>query len=202
MFSAEQIIAEYKKNKAFYSRGGITVTGGEPLLQMDFLIELFTLAKQSDIHTAIDTSGVTYSEKNTEYLEKLDRLMEVCDLVMLDIKHIDSKRHKALTGKENKSILAFAKYLDKKGVPIWIRHVVIAGYTDSESDLFALGEFIGGLKHLKALDVLPYHTLGKGKYASLGMKYPLEDVPPTSKEAAERAKATILSGIMAARKKK
>ena len=127
--------------------------------------------------------------------------MQVCDLVMLDIKHIDSEQHKALTGRENENILAFAKYLDKKNISIWIRHVVIEGYTDSEQDLYALGKFIGGLKSLKALDVLPYHTLGKEKYASLGLKYPLDDVPQTSKSAAERAKATILSGIRAARGK-
>ena len=193
--SAEQIIREYKKNRGFYSRGGITVTGGEPLLQIDFLIRLFTLAKDEGIHTAIDTSGVTYSETNAEYRKKLDELMNLCDLVMLDIKHIDTKKHEALTGRGNENILAFAKYLESVCVPVWIRHVVIAGYTDSETDLLRLGEFIGELKNLKALDVLPYHTLGKEKYTTLGIKYPLENTPQASREEAQRAKEIILRGI-------
>ena len=199
--SPEEIIEEYWKNRHFYRDGGITVTGGEPLLQVDFLIELFKLAKSKGIHTCIDTSGITYIEKDIEYRQKLDNLMKFCDLVMLDIKHIDQESHKRLTGHSNERILAFAKYVDSKSIPIWIRHVVVQGYTDKEEHLFALGQFIGKLKNLRALDVLPYHTMGVNKYKQLGLSYPLENVPATAQSTAEQAKKIILSGIYSVRKK-
>ena len=193
--SVSEIISEYEKNRAFYSKGGITVTGGEPLLQVDFLIELFREAKRRGIHTCIDTSGITYSETNKAYLAKLDELMKYTSLVMLDIKHINPEKHKKLTGKENSGILAFARYLDEKGIPIWVRHVVVDGYTNDEHDLYELGKFIGTLKNLKALDVLPYHTMGVSKYKEMGLEYPLMNVPSLEKGEAVRAKAIILSGV-------
>lgn len=197
---ADEIIAEVEKNRPFYKGGGITVTGGEPLLQIDFITELFRLAKERGIHTAIDTSGVTYSENNEAYREKLDRLMKYTDLVMLDIKHIDTEAHKALTGRANENILAFARYLEEKGVPLWVRHVVVEGYTDNPDDLYRLGCFIGRLKNLKALDVLPYHSLGEVKYKALGLNYALAGLPSLSKESAAEAKEHILRGIREARK--
>ena len=197
--SAAELLDEYRKNRDFYKNGGITVTGGEPLLQLDFVTELFRLAKDYGIHTTIDTSGITYAE-NEEYLARLDELMKYTDLVMLDVKHIDSDKHKALTGHGNERILAFAKHLEKKGVELWVRHVVIEGYTDGEDELYRLGRVIGALKNLKALDVLPYHTMGKAKYRELGIPYPLEATQPTSKEAADKAKKHILSGIYNIRK--
>ena len=193
--SAEEVISEYEKNRAFYSKGGITVTGGEPLLQIDFLIELFSLAKAHGIHTCIDTSGITYSETNTEYTKKLDELMKYTDLVMLDIKHIDSEHHKRLTSHGNERVLAFAKYLEKKNIPLWVRHVIVEGYTDDPKYLRELGRFIGTLKNLKALDVLPYHSMGKSKYDSLGIPYPLEGLPALDKQKAVEAKSYILEGI-------
>ena len=111
------------KNHEFYQNGGITVTGGEPLLQIDFLLDLFRLAKQNKIHTCIDTSGITYHPKASDYNRKLDELMTLTDLVMLDIKHIDPESHRSLTGQDNADILAFAQYLDAKNVPLMIRHV-------------------------------------------------------------------------------
>lgn len=199
--TAEEVIAEVEKNRAFYSKGGITVTGGEPLMQTEFVTELFRLARELGIHTCIDTSGITYSSSNREYLAKLDELMKYTDLVMLDIKHIDSASHKGLTGHTNENILLFAKYLEARGIPLWVRHVVIEGYTDDEVWLRALGRFIGGLRNLRALDVLPYHTMGKDKYRELGLKYPLEGVPALDKSRAEWAKQIILSGIQEIRKK-
>lgn len=201
-YTADELIFEYKKNKQFYSRGGITVTGGEPLLQTDFLIELFRLAKNEGIHTCIDTSGITYSEKNKKYSEKLDRLLGLTDLVLLDIKHIDTENHKKLTGHKNENVLAFAKHLEELKIPVWIRHVVIEGYTNDSEDLLNLGRFIGSLKNLRALDVLPYHTLGAHKYKELGIPYPLENLPSLKKEEAEKAKLKILEGIYEVRKKK
>ena len=191
----EEIIKEYKKNKAFYQKGGITVTGGEPLLQIDFIVRLFTLAKSEGIHTCIDTSGITYNENNPEYLNKLDILMSYTDLVLLDIKHIDTKKHKEITGQGNEHILKFAKYLEKKNIPLWVRHIIIDGITDNKEELIALGNFIGGLKNLKALDVLPYHTMGVGKYKELGIDYPLDGVQPTSVKKTSEAKQYILQGI-------
>ena len=197
----DEVIAEYEKNRAFYSRGGITVTGGEPLLQLDFLAELFTLAKARKIHTAIDTSGITFSESE-QYLSRLDKLLALTDLVLLDIKHIDGAVHEKLTGRPNERVLAFARYLEKKNIPLWVRHVIIEGYTTSPDELRSLGRFIGSLKNLKALDVLPYHDMGKEKYKELGIPYPLEAMPSLDKSEALKAKGYILEGIGEARKKK
>ncbi len=191
----EEVIAEYNKNRSFYAKGGITVTGGEPLLQVDFLIELFKKAKEENIHTCIDTSGATYNSKNVEYTAKLKELMKFTDLVMLDIKHIDAQKHKNLTGKGNDRILAFAKFLEISNIPVWVRHVIVEGYTDNVEDLIALGEFIGSLKNVKALDVIPYHSMGEVKYKELGIKYPLEGMVPVSTQHAQMAKKYILDGI-------
>ena len=125
--------------------------------------------------------------------------MTVTDLVMLDIKHIDPEEHQKLCSQPNDRILAFARYLDEKLIPVWIRHVVVPGITDNEDWLYQLGNFIGTLKNVKALDVLPYHNMGKSKYENLGMEYPLGDTPPLSKEAAVAARKIILSGIRDAR---
>ena len=191
--SAQSLIQEYMRNRAFYSKGGITVTGGEALMQIDFLLELFTLAKQNGIHTCLDTSGVTFPSGDTPYRHKLDALMRVTDLVMLDIKHIDPEEHRKLTGHSNERILAFAKYLDEKQIPVWIRHVVVPGITDDPVQLSRLGDFIGGLSNVKALDVLPYHIMGIMKYEKLNIPYPLEGVPPATKQQAVEAKKLILA---------
>ncbi len=193
--SLSEIISEYEKNRAFYEKGGITVTGGEPLMQTEFVTELFREAKKRGIHTCIDTSGITYSETNAKYLEKLDELIQYTDLVMLDIKHIDTAKHKILTGHGNERILGFAKYLEKKKIPLWVRHVIVEGYTDNEEDLSNLGKFIGSLKNLRALDVLPYHTMGKSKYEEMGMEYPLGNMPALDAKEALKAKEIILRAI-------
>ncbi len=191
----EEIINEFIKNRAFYSKGGITVTGGEPLLQADFVAELFALAHRNGIHTAIDTSGITFNSGSEQAKAKLDEVLKNTDLVMLDIKEINDEKHKALTGSSNKNILAFAKYLEEKNIPLWVRHVVIDGYTNNEEDLRELGRFIGTLSNLKALDVLPYHTLGKSKYKELGIPYPLEGIPPLEGSKALSAKIIIMEGL-------
>ena len=164
-------------------------------MQVDFLIDLFTLAKKENIHTCIDTSGITFKPGNTEYIKKLDQLMPLTDLVMLDIKHIDPEKHKELTSQPNDGILAFAKYLDEKHVPVWIRHVVVPGITDDDKYLFELGYFIGQLSNLEALDVLPYHDMAKPKYKELGIDYKLKDLKPLDKSVAIEKKAVILEGI-------
>jgi len=192
LMTAEELIQAYEHNRAFYQNGGITATGGEPMLQMEFLTELFTLAKRKKIHTCLDTSGICF---HPVCPEKYDKLLEVTDLVMLDIKHIDDEQHKKLTGHSNQNILAFAKYLSEKNIPVWIRHVIVPDWTDSTEEQTRLGYFIGGLKTLKALDVLPYHDMGKAKYHELGIPYPLEEVKPVDKETAVQAREQIIKGI-------
>ena len=200
VMEASYIIEQYERNKGFYRGGGITVTGGEPLMQVDFLIELFTLAKQKGIHTCIDSSGIAFNRKNEAFLEKMDKLVALTDLVMLDIKHIDPEKHKELTSQPNENILEFAKYLNEKQVPVWIRHVVVPGITDVDEYLYKLGYFIGEFTNLKALDVLPYHTMGKVKYENLGIEYKLKDVPPMDKTKVIEKKKVILQGIKDRRK--
>lgn len=195
IMEASEIIAQYERNLPFYKGGGITVTGGEPLMQVDFLIELFTLAKEKNIHTCIDTSGIAYKPENKEFIEKLDKLMSLTDLVMLDIKHIDPIKHKELTQQPNDGILAFCEYLNDRNVDMWIRHVVVPTITDDDTYLYKLGYFIGQFHNIKALDVLPYHTMGKAKYEQLGMEYPLDGIPAMDKNKVIDKKQVILQGI-------
>lgn len=190
-----QIMAQYEKNRAFYSRGGITVTGGEPLMQMEFVTELFSAAAHRGIHTCLDTSGITFRPDSQELTDRFDKLMSVTDLVMLDIKHIDPAEHVKLCGQPLKPVLEFARYLDEKAVPVWIRHVVVPGITYDQNELYRLGTFIGTLHNVKALDVLPYHDMGKIKYKELGMDYPLKDVQPLGKDEALAARQMIVKGI-------
>ena len=200
--SAEDLLAEYEKNKMFYRSGGITVTGGEPLLQVDFLIEFFSLAKKRGIHTCLDTSGITFTTVTSDYRKKIDELMGYVDMVMLDIKHINSDKHKTITSHGNENVLEFARYLAERNVPVWVRHVIVKGYTDDPDDLRTLGRFIGGLNNVKALDVLPYHAMGEAKYRELGIRYPLEGMPALEKSEAEMAKLHILEGIREVRRHK
>ena len=193
--TVEEVLGEYNKNRSFYKSGGITVTGGEPLLQIDFLLELFEKAKEQGIHTCIDTSGITYRPGKSAYNEKLDKLMYYTDLVMLDIKHIDPEHHKKLTGQDNAGILAFTKYLEEKNINVWIRHVIVPNITDDPVYLRELGRFIGKLKNLHALDVLPYHSMGVAKYHELGIPYPLEGTEALKTEDAVKAKKYIFEGI-------
>lgn len=195
LYTPEEILTQYRRNKPFYKDGGLTVTGGEPLLQVEFLLELFTLAKKEDIHTCIDSSGIAFDPDNAEWMATLDKLLEVTDLVMLDIKHIEPEHHRKLTGHTNEKILAFAEYLSQKQVPMWVRHVMVPTITDDEKYLYDLGWFLGGLTNLKALDVLPYHTMGIPKYEKLGLPYRLKDIPPMDKGVLVEKKKSIIQGI-------
>ena len=193
--TAEELMEEYDSYKEFLKSGGITATGGEPMAQPEFLTELFSLAKSRGVHTCLDTSGIVFNPENHE---KIDKIIDYTDLVMLDIKHIEDEEDKKLTGKSNKNILAFAEYLRDRNIPLWVRHVVVPGITDDEKELLGLGKFLAGLTNLKALDVLPYHDMGKVKYQNLGIDYPLKDVEPLSKEKAIEARDVIMRGIKAA----
>lgn len=195
LMSVDEILKQYDGVKEF-CKGGITVTGGEPLVQIDFVTELFKKAQEKGIHTALDTSGLLFNRDNTQ---KIDELLEYTSLVMLDIKHIDNEEHKILTGHPNTAILDFAKYLSEKNIPVWIRHVVVPEITYNEDYLTQLGEFLAGLKNIKALDVLPYHDMAKGKYKELGLTYPLENTSPLTKEEAINARNIIIKAIKAKR---
>ena len=189
--TVSDLLNKYDGVKEF-CKGGITATGGEPLLQIDFLIELFKEAKLKNIHTALDTSGVTFTTDNTL---KFDELIKYTNLVMLDIKHIDEAEHKKLTGHTNKNILAFAKYLSDNNIPMWIRHVVVPEITFKEEYLKELGQFIGTLKTLQALDILPYHNMAEKKYDELKINYPLKNISPLTKEEAILARNIILENV-------
>ena len=186
--SVEEILNQYDSVKEF-CKGGITVTGGEPLMQIEFITELFKKANEKNIHTALDTSGILYNENN---IEIFDELIKYTKLVMLDIKHIDDDEHIKLTRHSNKNILAFAEYLSKNKIPMWIRHVVVPGITFNEDFLRRLGNYIGKLNNVTALDILPYHNMAITKYKDLGIKYPLENVPPLTKEEALYARQIVL----------
>lgn len=190
-YTVAQVLEKYDGVKEFVQSGGITVTGGEPLLQIDFVTELFKAANARKIHTALDTSGITFNRDNTE---KIDELLKYTDLVLLDIKHINDEEHKKLTGLSNRNILDFARYLSEKSKPVWIRHVVVPGITFNEGYLKELGKFLSSLKNIKALDVLPYHDMAIPKYENLGIEYPLKGVPPLTKEQAIQARNYILDG--------
>ena len=187
----EDILKQYDSVKEF-CKGGITVTGGEPLLQEDFVTELFKQATENKIHTALDTSGITFNPQNTT---KIDELLKYTNLVLLDIKHINDEEHKKLTGHSNKNILNFAKYLSEINIPMWVRHVVVEGITYNKEYLIELGKFLSTLKNIMALDVLPYHDMARVKYKELGIDYPLEKTPPLTKEQAIEARNYILSGM-------
>ncbi len=193
--SADEILEDFSSYAAYLKSGGITCTGGEPLLQIDFVTELFGKAKARGIHTCLDTSGITFRRDNPEMLKAFDALLSVTDLVLLDIKHIDEEKHRRLSGSSNRNVLDFAGYLSDIRKDVWIRHVVVPHISDDPKDLRDLGYFLGGLRNIKALEILPYHDMGKSKYQALGLAYPLEDTKPLSYEDAAEAKERVLGGI-------
>ncbi len=196
-FSTDEIIKQYEGVKEFCA-GGITVTGGEPLCQMDFVTDLFKKAQERNIHTALDTSGLLFNKNDTS---KIDELLKYTSLVLLDIKHIDDEEHKKLTGHSNKNILVFAKYLSDINKPMWVRHVVVPEITYKEEYLKRLGQFLAPLKNIKALDVLPYHDMAIPKYENLGIDYPLKGVSPLSHDEALKARNIIISAMKEERNK-
>lgn len=190
--SVEEILDRFERNRGFYRNGGITATGGEPMVQMDFLISLFMEAKERGVHTCLDTSGILFPpDKSGPIFEKVTSLLSVTDLILLDIKHIDDVGHQALTGKSNRPVLAFAKYLSEIKKPVWIRHVVVPGITFDKQQLTNLGKFLKTLDNVEKIEVLPYHSMGKIKYESLGYAYPLADTPQLTKKEAKEAEDII-----------
>ena len=190
--SVEDVVSRAVRYKNYFGeKGGVTVTGGEPLLQIDFVIALFTQLKAKGIHTCVDTSGFTFQANNPTSVEKHKKLLEVADLFLLDIKHIDDEACKKLTGQSNENTLAFAKFLSDNGKPMWIRQVLVPGITDDSEALQRTRAFIDTLKTVEKVEVLPYHTMGTVKYEKLGIAYPLEGVPTPTKESVEKAKSIL-----------
>lgn len=192
--TTDEILDDFDKYKNFLRSGGITVTGGEPLMQIDFVIELFTKSKAKGIHTCLDTSGITFNKNNEELIKKFDTLLEVTDLFMLDIKHIDNTEHMELTQQSNDNILNFLTYLNSKGKDTWIRHVVVPGLTLNDKYLNELGLFLGNFSNIRAIDVIPYHDMAIKKYEELNIPYSLKDTPIPSASEMARAKELIING--------
>ena len=192
-YSAEEIANRALKYKNYFGEnGGVTVTGGEPLLQIDFVIELFKILKEKGIHTCVDTSGFTFQQENENSVKKHRELLDYTDLFLLDIKHIDEEACVKLTGQSNKNTLAFAKFLSEHKQPMWIRQVLVPGLTDNEDSLKATRAFIDTLETVEKVEVLPYHTLGTVKYEKLGLSYPLKDVQAPDKESVNKAKEILV----------
>ncbi len=191
LYTVDELLKEADSCKAYWGeKGGITVSGGEPLFQIDFLLELFIKAKECGINTCIDTSGAPFMQEG-EWFEKFKALMNVTDTVLLDIKHIDEEEHKKLTGKTGKNIIEMFRYLDKINKDVWIRHVLVPGITDNDEYLTKTRDFIRTLHNIKRVEVLPYHGLGVMKYKDLGIDYVLKDTESPTKERIQNAK-TIL----------
>ncbi len=191
LMSPSQVLKTAMRYKAYWKQtGGITVSGGEALLQIDFVIELFKLAKEKGVNTCLDTSGNPFTREEP-FFSKFNELMKYTDLFMLDIKHIDDDEHRKLTGQTNKNILDMAGYLSLNGKKMWIRHVLVPGITTDENYLRQLRNFIDTLNSVERVEVLPYHTLGVFKWKELGIPYQLEDVDPPTKEQLEKAREIL-----------
>lgn len=192
LIEAEDLLKNALKYRSYWGvNGGITVSGGEPLLQIDFLISFLSLAKQQGINTAVDTSGNPF-KNDAEYLSKFDRLMKCTDLFLVDIKHIDDEKHKELTGCTNKNILDMCRYLSDKNKPVWIRHVLVPAVNDDDASLIRLSNFIKTLGNVKKTEVLPYHTLAVHKYKELGIPYRLEGIKEPDENTVSRAKRLLI----------
>ena len=193
--TADEILKRALRFKPYWGKdGGITISGGEPLLQIDFVIELFKKAKELGINTCIDTAGNPFT-KEEPFFSKFEELMKYTDLLLLDLKEINPTRHKDLTGFDNSNIIEMAKYLSEINKPVWIRHVLVPEHSDFDEDLDALGDFIDTLSNVDRVEILPYHTLGKFKWENLGIPYTLESISPPSAERIENAKQRIHAGI-------
>ena len=196
MEGGEELTAKEVFDKAYRYRnywkknGGITVSGGEALLQIDFVIALFKLAKEKGVHTTLDTSGNPFTREEP-FFSKFNELMKVTDLFMLDIKQIDDEKHKKLTGWTNSNILDLAQYLSDNGKAMWIRHVLVPGITTDDADLEKLRDFVGSLKTVERFEIMQYHTLGVFKWENLGIPYELGDVMPPTKEEIAHAEEIL-----------
>lgn len=184
LMSPEELLNRVLKNISFYRRGGITVSGGEPLLQSKFLNEFFLLCKEEQIHTALDTAGSVLNDDVKEMLNKVD-------LVLLDIKSVDCIQYRDITGKEKQPNTEFLEYLRKCSKLTWIRYVLVPGITDSPEYIKQLAEIIKSMPQVEKVEILPYHSLAVKKYNALGIKYPLDNVRQATEEDIYKAKIIL-----------
>lgn len=193
MMSADELLDKAERYRAYWGKeGGITVSGGDPLLQIDFLLDLFKKAKKRGIHTVIDTAGAPFMRQEP-YFSKFEELMKYTDLLLLDIKHIDPEEHLKLTGRRPDNIREMFRYLSEIRKPIWIRHVLVPGITSSKEWLLQTREFIESLTNVEKIEVLPYHALGVYKWKELGLTYTLEGTESPD-DAEVRTAQAILRG--------
>ena len=192
LMSPEELHKKLLRYRPYWkSNGGVTFSGGEPLLQMDFVTETCRLLKKDGVHTCIDTAGQPFAPKDPDWMRRFDELMDVTDLFILDLKQYDDALHRELTGYGNENILAMARYLSDHGKEMWIRHVLVPGITDDEVDLTNMSTFISTLKTVSRVEILPYHTLGVAKWEKLGLDYPLRGVPTPTDEEIRRAEELL-----------
>lgn len=190
-FTAEELLKKVERCRAYWGKkGGLTISGGEPLLQIDFLIDLFTKAKQRGIHTCIDTAGNPFTREEP-FFSKFEKLMQVTDLLLVDIKEMNPERHKVITGFQNDNILDMIQYLNEIKKPIWIRHVLVPERSDYDEDLQALRAFADTLSNVDRIEVLPYHTMGIFKWENLGIPYPLQGIDTPTKDRVENARKIL-----------
>jgi pyruvate formate lyase activating enzyme len=188
LYSVDEVFDKIKRYIPYFknSGGGVTVSGGEPLIHAEFITGLFKKCKEEGIHTAIDTNGFVDSNSDT-----INTLLDYTDLVLLDIKHIDNKKHKSLTGCSNENVLKFAQHLSSRKISVWLRYVVVPGLTDFEPDVKKLGKFIAKLSNIEKIELLPFHKIGEYKWKELGLNYTLFDIPPASESDIERVRKII-----------
>lgn len=190
-WTAEALIQKALRYKSYWGEdGGITVSGGEPLVQIDFLLGLFKEAKKFGINTVIDTSGAPFT-RDEPFFSKFNELLKYTDLLLVDIKHIDNDEHIKLTGSSNENILDLFHYLSDLDKPIWVRHVLVPGISDRDDYLVRTRDFIRTLKNVKKIEVLPYHSFGKAKYETLGIPYPLSETDTPSVERVKNAEKIL-----------
>lgn len=190
-YTADELLDEAITCREYWgTKGGITVSGGEPLAQIDFLLELFTNAKERGINTCIDTAGGPFTREG-EWFEKFKRLMNVTDVLLMDIKHINEEEHIKLTGHTGKNIIEMFRYLDEINKPVWIRHVLVPGITDNDEYLIQTRDFIRTLGNVQRVEVLPYHGLGAMKYKDLGIDYVLKDTNSPTAERVQNAREIL-----------
>ena len=189
--TADALLDRAERYRGYWgSEGGITVSGGEPLMQLDFLLELTQKAKQRGIHTCVDTSGQPFSRREP-FFSKFCKLLGSVDLFLVDIKHIDSDAHRRLTKHPNDNILDMLTFLSEQHKPVWIRHVLVPGVTDDDEALRRTRAFIDTLSNVQKVEVLPYHSMGAYKWKALGLDYTLDGVQPPDSERVRNAEQIL-----------
>ncbi|MCT4646402.1 MAG: pyruvate formate-lyase-activating protein [Carboxylicivirga sp.] len=183
--SAEEIVAMAKNQKPFFGKkGGLTFSGGEPLVQAKQLLPVVKASKEEGFHICIDTNGSILNED-------VKAVMQFTDIVLLDIKHINSEQHEYLTGKKNEKTLAFINYLKEINKPVWLRYVLVPDYSDNPDHLHQLGAHFQNFENIEKLEIQPYHELGAHKYEHLGWEYQLKDVKANTPEQLDTAKSIL-----------